>query len=227
MNLVLIPFTLAGVLSNAFGKLFDKKVLLDKNVKSKDFVVYAFGIVMCIMLLVLPFFFKIDPAAFVGKNLAVLLTIITLSIFANIFGARAVKHGKLTELESVRMFLPLFTMLFAFILYEQERNLNPIILFLALIASLSLIIGHVKKHHLRFKECLMDQLFADIFYALEFALSLMILHLYNPLSFYFVRALLIFPLAVIIFRPKISRMRKVKKSTWLFFIASGAAWVIN
>ena len=165
-----------------------------------------------------------NPEAIKLNNLLIFLSIIIISIFANIFLIYSLKREDLSELEPIRLMQPLFTILIAFIfsfffnIYQSEKNLS--ILGLSLIASISLISAHIKKHHLVFNKYILAALAGSFLFALELVISKSILQYYSPLTFYFFRVLFIFLITWIIFHPKtISMNNKTKLMIFLIGIS--------
>jgi len=218
MYLVLI----LGALSFSSSVLLEKIVLRSKSVKVKTYLV---GIFLSTILVMLPFIFffgKIDSQAFATKNLIILSLIILFSIVANLFNFYALKWEKVTMLEPVLLLEPLFIILFAFLFFKTERNY--FILIPGLIAALTLIASHLKKHHLSFNRFLVAGTLSSLFYAIELLLSDLILKYYSPLSLYFVRSIFVFLIPAIIFRPNL--LKEISRKEKLLIGLTGGLWVI-
>ena len=132
------------------------------------------------------------------KNISIFAFIILISVVANILTFYAFKREKVTELEPIRLFQPLFVIVIAFIVYVSERQISAGILTAALIASLALIFSHIEKHHLKFNKYMIAALIGSLFFAIELVASKAILQYYSPLSFYFLRCASIFIISFII-----------------------------
>ena len=198
-----------GAFLEAVDIIITKKVL-KKKISSIDYILYIF---LCIVLVSLPFlffFWRIDKEALELKNLAIFIIIVIVSIFANFLVIYSLRKKDVSEIEPIRLTTPLFTVLLVFIfgfffeVYSTERNY--LILALTLVASLTLILTHIKKGHLDFNKYIIAALAGSFLFALEIVISKPILLYYNPLTFYFLRSLLIFIMCWIFFHPKISNV---------------------
>jgi len=219
----IIPFAGAGALLEASGTTLEKKVLKKRKIHYKDFIVWHFFAIILIMLIFIYFFWHMDSAALSPFNLFILALVVFSSIAANIFIFYAVKWEKITNLEPLRLFQPLFVILLAFILYSSERTKPLSIIIPALIAALALIISHVKKHHLSLNKFMLSALAGSFFFALELVISRKILPFYNPISFYLVRSALVFLAVLFIFR---SKPTSIDKKSWIYLFMIGAIWVV-
>ena len=123
----------------------------------------------------------------------------------------------------MKLFQPLFVILFALILYPSERTASLGIIIAALIASSALVVSHIKKDEFKMNKYMWLSLGGSMFFGLELALSKFILPFYNPLSFYFVRSFLIFIVTLFIFR---KHLTKVTRSTSKLYLLSGLGWVL-
>src|SRR3989344_3438911 len=209
----MIWLPLSGAISEAAGAILEKKILKKHKVDYKNYTVFSFGSIVLIMLSLIYFFWKVSPEAFSTKNLLIFAFVVVSSIIANLLIFYSLKRETVTELEPIRLMQPLFTILLAVMLFSSERKLS--ITLLALIASISLIAAHVKKHHLVFDKYIIAALLGSLFFAIELVASKFILDYYNPFTFYFLRCLFIFIITIIIFHPKFSSI------LWLFYIRSG------
>lgn len=217
-----------GALLEATGMILEKKIIKKKNMNYKNYTVYGFIAIVIAIIPFLFFFWKLDQEALQLKNLLIFLAVIISALFANILIFYSLKRETLSEFEPIRLTQPLFTILLAFILsffisvYSNEDN--PVILILALIASITLIATHVKKHHLNFDKYIIAALIGSFLFALELVLSKMILPYYSSWSFYFLRCLFILIIAWIILKPNFKRIDKqshyftwIVSFIWIFY----------
>jgi len=215
-----------GAFLEATGMIMEKEVIRKKNMNYKNYTVYGFLAIVVAIIPFLFFFWKVTPEAFELKNLIVLFLVIISALFANLLIFYSLKREKLCEFEPIRLMQPLFTILLAFILsffitsYANERNVY--ILGLALIASITLIWAHVKKHHLNFDKYIIAALLGSFLFGVELALSKIILPYYSSWSFYFIRCLIILIIAAIIFRPD---LKKIDKKTHYFTWIVSFIWI--
>ena len=224
MKIYAIPFF--GAFLEAVGTVLEKKILKGK-INFKSYNVFSFLAIIILLipcLIVLGHFFpllfslKIQAGALELKNILIMSAIIALSILANLFVFYAMKWEKITEIEPLRLFQPLFVVIFAFILYSSERQTGTSLIIAAIIASLALILSHIRKHHLRISKYSIAAFFGSIFFAAELAISKEILNFYSPMSFYLVRCFFIFIITFFIFRPKFSSIPN-KKWPYVFLVA--------
>jgi|TARA_B100001971_G_C18215976_1_gene553864 drug/metabolite transporter (DMT)-like permease len=215
-----------GAFLEGIGMVIEKKILKIRKINHKNYTVYGFLALVLVMLPLIFFFWKVDQKAYEPINLLIFLLVILFSILANLLIFYSLKRETLTEIEPIRLMQPLFTIVLAFALsfifkniYSDEQNFAVVIL--ALIASIALIASHVKKHHIVYNKYIIAALLGSLFFAIELVISKAILPYYSSLTFYFLRCLSIFLVALIIFRPKI----ELKKKTKLMFLLTGAIWV--
>jgi len=200
--------------------VIEKKVLRKHNINAVNFTMYSFLSIIIVMLIPLYFFWKVTPEATQLTNLLIFISIVVTSVFANITFAYSLKRENLSEMEPIRLMQPLFILLIAFSLsfffsaYYNERNYP--ILILSLIASLTLILSHVTKRHLKMDKYILAGIIGNFLFALEVVISKSILPYYSSFTFYFLRSLFIFIICIVIWHPKIKPLKKGTRN--LFFI---------
>jgi len=219
---IFIPFAAAGGISEAAGRVIEKKILTKNKLDIKAYITYGFLVLSLIMVPLLFFFWNVSLEALTPKNLFLLALVVIASVIANLFVFFSLKGEKLSELEPTYILQPLFLIILALTIYSSERQIAPQILIAAFIAAIALIGSHIKKHHLQFNKFLIAGVLGSFFHALELVISRSLLDIYNPLSFYFVRSALVFLAAFIIFRPS---PKTINKKTWLLIFITGAIWV--
>jgi len=222
--MIFIP--IIGAIALAGLTIFEKHILKKRGIDIKIFQTSAFLAAVLTMLPFIYFFWRFDINALEPKNIFIFLGVILSALLANYFMFFALKWEKISAIEPALIMEPLFTILLAVIfsfffsgLYD--RNIQVIIP--ALIASLALILSHIKKHHLDFNKFFLAAIAGSFFFALELVLSRLILDFYSPLSFYFLRCLSIFLISLIIFHPKFS---KIDTSIKTQILLTGALWVL-
>ena len=228
MNLT-IPFF--GAFSEGAGTVLEKELLMKRRLETRTYNTFSF---MSIVILLIPiillthyflpnqFSLNIDSQVFQLKNILIMLGVIILSIFANLFTFYALKWEKITELEPMRLMQPMFTILLAFFLFSAERQTKSSIIILSLVASFAIIASHIKRHHFSLNIYAWSAILGSLFFALELVVSKEILNLYPPLIFYFVRCLGIFLVSLAIFKPNPS---KIQKSTWPLIFGISLIWI--
>ena len=220
--LPLIPFTLGGAASEGAATVIEKNILRKRKIGYKEYTVYGFLVISLLMLFGVGFFWRVDSQAFQLKNILILLIIVISSAFANFLTFYAMKWEKITEMEPLRLFQPLFVIILAFIFYSSERHNPTPIIIAALIASLALVFSHIKKHHFQLNKYLIATLAGSFLFALELALSKFILQYYSSLSFYFIRCSIIFLLTFIILRPS---PKTIDNKSWFYTIIASLIWI--
>ena len=213
MSLItIIPFL--GAFLEAILSIVDKEIINSK-IKFKNYIVYIFLSIVLVALPIVFFFWNVKPEALELKNLIIFMAIVIVSIFANFFVFFSITKENLSEVQPIRLTTPLFTILLVFIfsfffeVYENERNYSIIIL--SLIASMTLIVAHVKKHHLYFNKYAIAAIIGSFLFAIELVLSKPLLNYYNPITFYFLRSLWILVITWAVFYRKLTGIKsKIK-----------------
>jgi len=207
--------------------VIQKKILLRYRINIKNYMTYGFLAIILVMLPFIWFFWQVSPEAMLPQNLILFFSIVILSVIANLFSLYALKREDVSEFESIKLTQPLIVILLAFIFsffflaYETEGN--PMILLLALIASLALIGAHIEKKHLNFNKYNIAALIGSFFFALELVLSKPILAFYHPFTFYFIRCIFIFIIVFALFHPKI---KPIRTKTRFMLLGVSIIWVV-
>lgn len=218
----MIQLPIIGAFLEAIGMIFEKKILKRRGVDFRNYTSFEFLAISLLSLPFLYFFWRVDNGAFRIFNLLIFFFVVFISVLANLFIFYSLKRENLTEFEPIWLMQPLFTILLAFIFYSDERNW--IIVVLALIASLSLVLSHVRKHHLNFDKYIIAALLGNFFFAVELVASKLILNYYSPFSFYFLRCVFIFAISFAIYRPSFKKLKNSKLSLMVF--AVGLIWIL-
>jgi len=222
----MIYFPILGAIALAGGTIFEREILKRKGMDIKKYQTLEFLGIVIVMIPLLYFFWKFNLQALELKNILIFIGVIIAAIIANIFTFYSMKGEKINNLEPAKMLEPLFTILLAilfsfFVQGIYERNTQIIIP--ALIAGITLILFHVKKEHLNFNKYFLAAIVGSFFFALELIVSNLILNLYSPVTFYFLRCSAILLISFIIFRPKLSNIENKLK---LKMLLVGAIWVV-
>lgn len=214
-----LPFI--GSFLEAAGMTIEKIMLRKKSLNFKNYTVYGFLAITLIMLPFVYFFWNINPEAYSAKNILLFILIIISALSANLLTYYALKKEDLTAMEPIRLMQPLFTILLAILIYSSERT-NPLTIVLAIAASLTLVLSHIKKHHLKYDKYIIAALLGSLFFSIELVASKPLLQYYNSLTFYFLRCLTILIITFIIFRPK----NKVDNKIKLTILLTSSMWII-
>ena len=216
---IMVLFPILGALALATGTLIERIVLMKRSIKTKQYQGLQFLGIVILMIPLLFFFWKLTPEAYLPKNLLILLGVILLSLAANWFTFTSMKWQKLSRLEPAKMTEPLFVILLALIFAHfspvYEKNFTALIL--ALIAGCALIFSHIEKNHLKFGKYFIYALIGSFFFAFELVVSRLILDYYSPMTFYFVRSILVLFGTLIIFKPKMFKGLDKKSKIQILF----------
>ncbi len=222
--MIYIPFF--GALALGVGTILEKITLRAKKIDIKLYQTAGFLAIVLAMIPFLLFSWKISFEALLLKNVLIMFALVIISIIANMFVFYSIKGEKVTNLQPTRALEPLFTLLLSLIfgvfikgVYES----NSKIIFPAIIASLAVVFPHIKKDHVKLNKYLLASIAGSFFFGLELVISKLILGYYSPLTFYFVRCLLIFLISWIIFKPDFENLDK-KNS--VLILLTGFAWVL-
>lgn len=222
----MIYFPILGALALAGGTIFQRVILQRKGMNIKKYQILEFLGIVLVALPFLYFFWKLDSPALELKNILIFIGVVIASIIANLFTFYSMKGEKINNLEPAKMLEPLFTIVLAIIcsyffdgIYEQNTHM----IIPALIAGLALIFTHFKKEHLNFNKYFLAAIAGSFFFALELIISRLILEMYSPVTFYFLRCLGILVISWIIFRPKLDGIDT--KLKWNMIVI-GIIWMI-
>lgn len=188
-----------SAVANAGGVLTDRFILSKKKIDYRSFTTLAFSLIVLILLFLIPFFYDYSPQMFSTENLIYLGFIAFFGILFNFLLFYGLKYTKAEAAEPLILTSWLFTVLLAVTFYPEERN--TIKLILALIASVTIFLTHIKKHHLVFHKGTMAILFSSLIIAIHDMFIKKLLVVYNPFTLYFIRCLIITILLLIIVRP--------------------------
>ncbi|MBI3334028.1 DMT family transporter [Candidatus Pacearchaeota archaeon] len=219
----MVYLPLLGAVLEAFGTILEKNVLKRRDITFRNYIVFSFLAIVLVLLPVVYFFHTVQPEAFFAKNIGIFIFIVLVSIVANVLILYSLKRESISEFEPIWLMQPLFTILLAFVFYQDERQWEVIAL--ALIASISLVAAHVKRHHLTMDRYMVAAYLGSFLFAVELVASKTIISLYNPFFFYFLRCLCIFALAIIIFRPSFKIFGREQKLS-LLIIGIGVLWAV-
>ena len=217
----MIQLPIIGSFLEATGTILEKKVLKDKRMNSKNYTVYEFAAIILIMLTFIWFVWGLKPEALTLTNILIFAFVVVVATLANLFIFYSLKRENVTEFEPIWVMQPLFTILLAFIFFSGERNWT--IFVLAIVASLSLVLSHVKKHHLKFDKYIIAALIGCFLFAVELVASKPLLPYYSPFSFYFIRCVFIFILTFLIYHPD---FKNIGKTNIIMILAIGLIWAL-
>lgn len=209
-----------GSFLEATGTTLEKYALRKKNLNYGSYTAYEFLAIVVASSFFIFFTWNINSEAFSYKNIFIFSLVILFATIANLFIFYSLKRETISEFEPIWLMQPLFTVLIAFSFYPDERNW--IIMGLALIASLTLILTHIRKNHFKWNKYLFAALIGCVFFAIELNLSKLILEYYSPFTFYFIRCFVIFLIVALIYKPN---FKDLDKKTSVIILLAGFIWV--
>ena len=218
----MIQLPIIGSVLEAAGTILEKKVLRYKEMNFKNYTTYEFLSIVITMIPILYITWRISPEAKSLQNIFIFSFVILVATGANFLIFYSLKRENVTEFEPLWIMQPLFIVILAFIFFENERNIT--LLIPALIASITLIAAHVKKHHLTFDKYILAAILGSFLFAVELVASKPILQFYNPFTFYFIRCFFILVICVALFKPSGKELRNKKAA--LMIIAIGVMWFL-
>ena len=216
----------AAVLQAASFTL-DKVVLSLKRVTYKTYIGVSFPMIFMINLIIFLIFRPpFSLSLFAGKYLYLIILTIILTIITNLLFYRALDADKLSEMQTLSLLSTIPLIIFTSIIFASERNF--LIIFLALIASSSVIWAHWQRNH--FQIAKKTKLF--LFWTLLISpfggiIIKTLLEVWNPISLELVRA---FALSVILGPIFFKHARKAKLKTISLLIIvnllTSVAWIL-
>lgn len=220
----MVYLPILGAFFLAVGTVLERFVLKVKNIEVNAYQTASFLAIMVALSPLLYFFWRVDPGALDARNIFIFCLVVLFSIVANLFVFYSLKGEKIVNLvpakEMESVFVILLAIVFSFIfggLYE--RNFHIIIP--ALISGAALLFSHIKRHHLQFNKYFVSAIFGSLFFAIELILSRLILDLYSPITFYFLRCSAIFLISLIVLKPNFQGF--TGKIGWQILL-TGVAW---
>ena len=222
-------YPILGALALATGTIFEKIIIAKRKVDMKLYLTISFFLVSIFLLPFIYFFWKLTPEALEIKSILILIGVIICAIIGNLLFYYSIRWEKVTNTEPARMLEPLFTIflaiIFSFIITSGIYDSDKKILIPAIIASLALVVSHIKKDHLVFNKYFIAAIFSSLAFAVELILSRLILDYYSPFTLYFFRCISIFIIGLSIFRPKFSELKKIKANTKIMILATAIIWI--
>ncbi len=156
---------------------------------SREFVWLQFAGIVFVLLLVLPFFGQLPDLGQARSLLLLLLAVVGLAVAANLLFFWGIEHEKISEVEPFLLFNPLVAILIASAFYTDER-IWPIYI-AAGIASVVLFWSHFARHKFAFTKGLWAIIGFVVVYGLEASAIKTLLTVYDPVTLYFARSLLV------------------------------------
>lgn len=157
---------------------------------SKEFNWLQFAGIIFVLLLVIPFYGRVPGLVQVTETWHLLLILMTLAVGANLLYFWGLEHEKISEIEPFLLFNPLGAILIAGVFYTDERNWAVWVA--VVLASMVLGWTHIKRHRFAFTKGLWAILAFVGLYAFEAVIIKRLLMIYDPVTLYFIRSVLVF-----------------------------------
>lgn len=167
------------------GVIMNKIVLSYQKIGHRQFIIILFLFLFLLSALLYPLFGNIYPNAFSLNYLFLLILVIIIASIYNVLYYHAIEKEKVAEVELIMMLSPLSTILIASIFLQTERNLG--VFMAGILASLALVLSHLRRYHLKFDSFQKGLLIYLLLYGFEAVLIKNLLFLYSPLALYAIR----------------------------------------
>jgi len=209
-------FAFVAAISQAAGIIVDKVILTRRRVETHVFIPILFLFLAFLTAILIPFLGYVSSDFFRAKYILCFLAMLVTAIIWNFFYYRGAQKEKVQEFELIIMFQPLMTILLAAIFIEKDVNIH---LFIAsILASIVLILAHLKKMHFELSEYSWGLVIASFFISVEIIFQKILLEVFSPASLYFWRTTIIFLFFYFYYRPHIKQISNT--NLWLIMLTS-------
>lgn len=199
----MIPLLIAA-LADSLGVVTSKFALTRERLTPPLFNGSLFVGLALLTALTLPWLGQVEPRAFEPKYLGLFIGMVVLVAVWNHFFARALQSERIEEFESIVLFVPLLTAVFAALIFPDERNAR--VLMSLAIASVALLASHLHRGHLEFHRADEWVSFAVVLIAAEALLLKPLLEVWSPAALYFARTAVVAGIFLLVQRPAVHRV---------------------
>jgi drug/metabolite transporter (DMT)-like permease len=204
-------YPIIAALSQVGGILLDKIILTRRQVSVNVYIPVLFLFLCLLTGILYPFLGKVNQEFINPYFISSFLFMIATAIIWNFFYYKGVQSEKVHEYELIIMFQPLLTILLAALVFPAERNVHIIIA--SIVASVALIVSHLKKNHFSLTDGAWNLVWAVVFMSIELIFLKVLLEVYSPVALYFFRTGIIFIFFYIWYRPHLNKVSPV--NIWL------------
>lgn len=215
-------FPFVAALSQAAGIIVDKIILTRRRVEIHVFIPVLFLFLFLLTAILMPHLGKISKDIFKPYYLIIFFLMIATALIWNVFYYKGAQEEKVHEFELIIMFQPLLTILLAALLIEKNTNIH--IFIAAIVASLALIISHIRRNHFEISAAGRGLILAVIFMSIEIILQKILLDVFSPVALYFVRTGIIFVFFLFYYHPS---FMKVSSGNLLFILLTSSLGVVQ
>jgi drug/metabolite transporter (DMT)-like permease len=205
----------------------DKTILSIKRVTHKTYIGISFPLIALITLIIFLIFRpELSLNLFAGKFFWLILASIFIAIITNLLYYNALKSDLLSEMQTISLLRNIPLIIFAAIIFPVERNF--FIIFLALIATTSIVWAHWQRGHFQIaKKTLPFMLWTLIAAPFAGIIAKSILEIWNPISFQLIQNSVIGILFLFLFSKNIKHA-PIKSIPLLLLtnILSAIAWIL-
>lgn len=208
MQLAQIWIPILAVILGVASTIYSKNFLTKSKISYKKYLVYTF---IWLTILTLPLALiseSVDLAqAFALKNLVLLLGVVILALLANWWLLNGFRKENLVRYDLIVILQPLVTIVAAALFLPEERDLR--IWMVAAISTLALGFTHLRRQHISF-DAGEKILFLGIFaWGLHEVLARLLLEVYSPAIFYFVRTAILTIIFMLAFQSTIAKIQQL------------------
>lgn len=191
-----------AMVTKSAGTMYSRWVLRTYRLQPATGIFYGFVGAFILMAFLSPWFGGIDLMLLEPWLVAFLFASVGLGLVANVFSVAALKKESLRNYELVEIVAPFVTMGMAALVYVDERE--PIRLALGLLAAGSFCLTHMEGRHFRLQPMDRWLLVGVALFAVETLLIKSLLLVFEPVTYYGLRAGLIALVALIVLRPPLA-----------------------
>jgi len=220
-------FPIGASILQAASFTLDKIILSAKKITAKTYMGISFPLIFIFTLVI---FFIFNPPLtldlFNGKYFWILVVSIFLIIGTNIIFYRALKSDLLSEIQTIELLKEIPLIIFAAIIFSDERNL--LVIFLTLIATGSIIWSHWENNHFKIKRKTLPFLLLTLFVSpFSGIIAKILLEIWNPISLELIRSGVI---ALILTPLFYKNIKTINKKTIPFLLLTNllttTAWIL-
>ncbi len=220
-------FPVGAAILQAASFTLDKFILSLKKITYRTYIGISFPL-MFIITLIIFFIFKppLTLSLFSGKLLYFIIASIILTIITNLIFYKALDADKVSEIEIISLLGNIPLIIFTSFIFASERN--PLIIFLALLASCSVVWAHWRGNHFQIIKTTRLYLFWTLLISPFGAIiTKALLAVWNPISLELVRV----GIVALILGPFFLRFeKKASLKAFLLLIATNTlttiAWIL-
>lgn len=210
-------FPFIAAVAQAGGIIVDKVILTRRRIDLKIFIPVLFLFLFLTTALLFPSFGQINLDIFKPYYLIIFIAMLAAAVGWNFLYYRGVQAEKVQDFELIMMTQPVLTILLASVFLKGERNIHLIIV--ALIASIALVISHVRREKLEISRASWGLILTVVLMSIELILIDILLQVFSPVALYFVRTGILFVFFIFYYRPHL-RLVADHNLLWILLTAS-------